>query len=192
MLRTLLFFSLHLILFFFLVFQRIAQLPTPLNRFALVRIIDIATSRRNGRAERSRERHRRRFPRNSAGRFFQTLKDAPEELNRLLDLLEHMELMLDNIGKLVEPDSDISPGVLKAIQTCEKALNKLSTLIQKVKRDSSAQSPLKKSLGFFKLACKKEEVEEIERQLDRAVSNLNMVMTYNSLHFSPSTVLKQK
>ena len=36
-------------------------------------------------------------------RFFRTLKDAPEELHRLLDLLEHMELMLDKIGKLVEP-----------------------------------------------------------------------------------------
>ncbi|PMD18547.1 hypothetical protein NA56DRAFT_240309 [Hyaloscypha hepaticicola] len=115
-------------------------------------------------------------------RFFRTLKDAPEELTRLLDLLEHMELMLDNIGKLVEPESDISPSMLKAIQTCEKALNKLAALIQKVKRDSSAQSPLKKSLGFFKLACKKEEVEEIERQLDRAVSNLNMVMTTLNLH----------
>ena len=96
------------------------------------------------------------------------------------------------LGSWSSRDSDISPSVLKAIQTCEKALNKLGALIQKVKRDSSAQSPLKKSLGFFKLACKKEEVEEIERQLDRAVSNLNMVMTYYSLHLRPSTVLKQK
>ena len=125
-------------------------------------------------------------------RFFRTLKDAPEELDRLIDLLEHMELMLDNIGKLVEPDTDISPSVLKAIQICEKALNKLGALIQKMKRDCSAQSPLKKSLGFFKLACKKEEVEEIERQLDRAVSNLNMVMTYYSPHSNPSAVLKLK
>ena len=123
-------------------------------------------------------------------RFFRALKDAPEELGRLLDLLEHMELMLDNIGKLVEPDSDISPSVLKAIQTCEKALSKLGALIQKVKRDSSAQSPLKKSLGFFKLACKKEEVEEIERQVDRDVNNLNLVMTYYSVHLNPSTLLK--
>jgi hypothetical protein len=123
-------------------------------------------------------------------RFFRTLKDAPEELIRLLDLLEHMELMLDNIGKLVERDSDISPSVLKAIQTCEKALNKLGALIQKVKRESSAQSPLKRSLGFFKLACKKEEVEEIETQVDRAVNNLNLVMTYYPVHLKPSTLLK--
>jgi hypothetical protein len=123
-------------------------------------------------------------------RFFRTLKDAPEELGRLLDLLEHMELMLENIGKLVDPDSDISPSVLKAIHTCENALNKLDALIQKVKRNSSAQNPLKRSLGFFRLACKKQEVEEIEKQLDRAVGNLNMVMTYFHLNFGPSTVLK--
>jgi hypothetical protein len=49
-------------------------------------------------------------------RFFRTLKDAPEELSRLLDLLEHLELMLENIGKLVDPDSDISPSVLKSTQ----------------------------------------------------------------------------
>jgi len=123
-------------------------------------------------------------------RFFRTLKGAPEELHRLLDLLEHMELMLDHIGKMADPDSDISPSVLKAIQTCEKALSKLGAIIQKVKRDSSAQSPLKKSLGFFKLACKKEEVEEIERQVDRDVNNLNLVMTYYSVHLNPSTLLK--
>ena len=123
-------------------------------------------------------------------RFFRTLKGAPEELHRLLDLLEHMELMLENIGKLVDPDRDISPSVLKAIQTCETALNKLDVLIQKVKRNSAAQTPLKRSLGFFRLACKKQEVEEIEKQLDRAVSNLNMVMTYFHLNSRPSTVLK--
>jgi hypothetical protein len=122
-------------------------------------------------------------------RFFRTLKGAPEELGRLLDLLEHMELMLDNIGKLVDPDSGISLSVLKAIQTCERALNRLGGLIEKVKRNSSAQNPLKRSLGFFRLACKKEEVEEIERQLDRAVGNLNMVMTYVHLYFRPTSVL---
>jgi hypothetical protein len=123
-------------------------------------------------------------------RFFRALKDAPEELSRLLDLLDHMELMLGYIVKLVDPDSDISPSVLKAIQTCEKALNKLYVLIQKVKRNSTAQTPLKRSLGFFRLVCKKQEVEEIEKQLDRAVSNLNMVMTYFHLNSRPSTVLK--
>jgi hypothetical protein len=122
-------------------------------------------------------------------RFFRTLKDAPEELGRLLDLLEHMELMLENIGKLVDPDSDISPNVLKAIQTCERALSKLGALIQKVKRNSRAESPLKRSLGFFRLVCKKEEIEEIERQLDRAASNLNMVMTYVYPYFRPTSVL---
>jgi hypothetical protein len=123
-------------------------------------------------------------------RFFRTLKDAPEELGRLLDLLEHMELMLENIGKLVDPDSDISPSVLKAIHTCENALNKLDALIQKVKRNSSAQSPMKRSLGFFRLACKKQEVEEIEKQLDRAVGSLNMAMTYFHLNLRPYIVLK--
>ena len=123
-------------------------------------------------------------------RFFRALKDAPEELSRLLDLLDHMELMLGYIVKLVDPDSDISPSVLKAIQTCETALNQLDVLIQKVKRSSAAQASLKRSLGFFRLACKKQEVEEIEKQLDRAVSNLNMVMTYFHLNSRPSTVLK--
>jgi hypothetical protein len=115
-------------------------------------------------------------------RFFRTLKDAPDELDRLLDLLELMELMLGNIGKLVDPDSDISPSVLRAMQTCEKALGKLGALIQKSKRNLSAQSPLKRRLGCFRLACKKQEVEEIEKQLDRAVNNLNMAMTYFHLN----------
>jgi hypothetical protein len=118
-------------------------------------------------------------------RFFRTLKDAPEELGRLLDLLEHMELMLEHIGKLVDRDGDISPSVLKAIQTCDNALKELDALIQKAKGNSSTQSRLKRSLGFFRLACKKEEVEEIENQLDRAVNHLNMAMTYFHLNSDP-------
>jgi N-terminal domain on NACHT_NTPase and P-loop NTPases len=123
-------------------------------------------------------------------RFFRTLKDAPEELDRLIDLLEHMEVMLANIGTLVDPDSDISPSVMKSLDTCEKALKKLDALIQKAKLSSSAQSSLKRSLGFFRFACKKQDVEEIEKQLDRAVNNLNMVMTYVHRNARNLTVLK--
>jgi DNA repair ATPase RecN len=118
-------------------------------------------------------------------RFFRTLKNAPEELGRLLDLLEHMELMLEHIGKLVNCDTEISKSVLKTVQTCENALKKLGALIQKIKRKAWAQSPLKRSLGFFRLACKKEEIEEIEKQLDHAVTNLNMAMTYFHLNSDP-------
>ncbi|KAF8863947.1 hypothetical protein BDZ45DRAFT_72684 [Acephala macrosclerotiorum] len=120
-------------------------------------------------------------------RFLRSIADAPEELSRLIELLEQLELILEGVGKLVENqrtqqgrlDIDVSPSILKAVQTCQKTLTKLEGLIAKVKQASEAQNRAARSFGRFRLACKKEDVEEFEVQLHRAVSNLNLAMTMN-------------
>lgn len=126
-------------------------------------------------------------------RFLRSIADAPEELNRLIDLLEQLELILDSIAKLVENqrvqhgdlDIDVSPSILKAVQTCQKTLNQLDTLIAKAKTSSTSKNPATKYLGRFRLACKKEDIEQFETQLHRAVSNLNMVMTTHLMCVCP-------
>lgn len=118
-------------------------------------------------------------------KFLRSVSDAPEEMRRLLYLLEQLELILDTIGKWVENqrlhhgdlDIDVSPSILRAVQTCENSLKKLDRLIEKAKHNAIATGRATKALGRFRLACKKEEIEDFETQLHRATSTLNLVMT---------------
>ncbi|KAE8452504.1 hypothetical protein EG329_000407 [Mollisiaceae sp. DMI_Dod_QoI] len=124
-------------------------------------------------------------------RFLRSIADAAEELNRLVDLLEQLELILQSIGKLVEHqraqhgdlDIDVSPSILKSVQTCEKTLQKLNKLIEKVKHNAKAKGRVTRALGHFWLGCKKEDIEDFENQLHRSVSNLNLIMTTNLIVF---------
>ncbi|CZR58008.1 uncharacterized protein PAC_07898 [Phialocephala subalpina] len=124
-------------------------------------------------------------------RFLRSIADAPEELSRLLDLLEQLELILESVGKLVENqraqygvlDIDVSPSILKAIQSCDKTLKKLDGFIDKTRRTETTKSQAVRSLGRFRLACKKGDIDEYEMQLYYVISKLNLVMTTNLTAF---------
>jgi hypothetical protein len=74
------------------------------------------------------------------------LSEAPKELKRLVDLLEQLELILENIGALVErqqqgaagTDVDLSASILKAMKTCEEKLKLLENVIEIAKKSTNA------------------------------------------------------
>ena len=119
-------------------------------------------------------------------RFLKRVSDAPKELKRLLGLLEQLELILENIGDLIERqnaqyddhDAPISRSVLKTLKTCEEKLLVLENIVDATRKASSSNRTTR-SLGSFKLACKKHDIEEFERELQETVSVLNLAMTVN-------------
>ena len=66
-------------------------------------------------------------------RFMRQVSDAPKELNRLIDLLEQLEVIIEGVGELIEKqrrsagdsDIDVSPNVLRAMKTCENRLARI-------------------------------------------------------------------
>jgi hypothetical protein len=120
-------------------------------------------------------------------RFLRQVSESPKELKRLIDLLEQLELVLQNIGMLVESqrkhngngDVDVSPSVLGAIEACKNKVAILERVVETAKKHSFITNKTTRTLGSFKLACKKREIEEFESQLHDAVSLLNLAMTAN-------------
>lgn len=120
-------------------------------------------------------------------RFLRDVSEAPKELRRLIDLLEQLELILENIGALVErqqhhaPETtiDVSASILRAMRTCESKLKLLEDNVEVAKKTSSSNGKVKRTFGSFKLACKKKDTEEFESQLHDTISLLNLAMTTN-------------
>ncbi|PMD26282.1 hypothetical protein NA56DRAFT_341580 [Hyaloscypha hepaticicola] len=119
--------------------------------------------------------------------FLRNVSEAPKELRRLIDLLEQLELILENIGALVErrqqhavePAIDMSASILRAMRTCESKLKLLEDIVAAAKKTSSSNGKVKRTFGSFKLACKKKDIQEFESQLHDAISLLNLAMTTN-------------
>jgi conjugal transfer/entry exclusion protein len=119
--------------------------------------------------------------------FLRNISEAPKELRRLVDLLEQLELILENIGALVErqqkhsaeTDIDVSGSVLRAMKTCESKLKMLEDVVAVAKKTANASNKATRTFASFKLACKKKDIEGFESQLHDAISLLNLTMTTN-------------
>ena len=122
-----------------------------------------------------------------ARRFLRLVYEAPKELGRLLDLLEQLELILESIGMLMEKQNKdngdvidgVSSSVHRALKTCESKLAMLDGVVDKAKKASEVSNKTARSYGAFGLACKKRNIEEFERQLQHAMTVLDLTMTMN-------------
>ncbi|PMD61924.1 uncharacterized protein K444DRAFT_642186 [Hyaloscypha bicolor E] len=120
-------------------------------------------------------------------RFLRDVSEAPKELRRLIDLLEQLELILENIGALVErqqehtaqAEIDVSGSILRAMRTCESKLQMLEGVVEAAKKSATATNKTTRTFGSFRLACKRREIEEFESQLRDAINLLNLAMTTN-------------
>lgn len=119
--------------------------------------------------------------------FLRRISEAPEELKRLIDLLEQLELILEQVGMLVQRqrvntrlgESGILATVLKAVNTCESKLAVLEGIVKTTKQAAAASDRAARTLGSLKLACRKRDVREIEQQLHDAVNLLSLTMMAN-------------
>jgi N-terminal domain on NACHT_NTPase and P-loop NTPases len=119
-------------------------------------------------------------------RFLRSVSEAPEELKRLLDLLEQLELILEQVGMLIQQQgnarleaSSVMASVMRAINTCESKLAMLEGIVEVTKQASAKSSRVTKTMGSFRLACKKKDIREIEKQLYDAVTLLGLSMMAN-------------
>jgi hypothetical protein len=120
-------------------------------------------------------------------RFLRDVSEAPKEARRLIDLLEQLELILENIGALIErqqqhtaqTDIDVSGSILRAMRTCESKLKMLEDVVEAAKKTSSATNKVTRTFSSFKLACKRRDIEDFESQLHDTIGLLHLMMTTN-------------
>ncbi|KAH8672816.1 hypothetical protein BGZ60DRAFT_527110 [Tricladium varicosporioides] len=116
-------------------------------------------------------------------RFLRSISDAPKELERLIDLLEQLEMILQQILMMVEKqnagpgNTDLFKNVFRAVKSCEIKLSKFESLIEASKQISFSRKRMMKTVGSFQLACKKKDIQEFESQLNEAMTLLNLALT---------------
>lgn len=115
-------------------------------------------------------------------RFFDVVSDAPSEVSRLRDLVSSIHVIARNITTAFDPKQQcesnaIGEGIYDALKMCQSSMNPIECILYGVERKITSRTPISRASALFRLAWKKEQIDEFERKLDRAVSLLNISLT---------------
>lgn len=121
--------------------------------------------------------------------FLRNVRDAPKELERLADLLERLEGILQDVRDIMERQSSLqgqhfptpSMTIFKCLKSCEKTLQALQDIVKKVAalyaQDRSAIARLKDDV---KLEFKAKDIAAFETRIEREINYLYATMGSNS------------
>jgi hypothetical protein len=131
--------------------------------------------------------------------FLRNISEAPKELRRLMDLLEELEFILEQVGILVQRqrgnstlwETGVLTSVLKATNSCQIKLAMLEGVVEATKQAFAASNRTTRTLGSFKLACKKKDLREIESQLHNAANLLSLSMMANLTYVENSNFTRR-
>jgi hypothetical protein len=119
-------------------------------------------------------------------RFFQKVIETPKELQRLKDLLEQLELILQSVWVVFKEEHSkghgvtvFSKSIFKALVTCQTNLEILEGFIQNAKSVGKRKGKVSRALDSLKFASKGEDIKEFELRLQHALTTLNLTMTAN-------------
>lgn len=118
--------------------------------------------------------------------FLRNVAQAPKELQRLVMILEDMDILSDNVkeaGKMLAAAGDefaAAPKFHCGLQRCHETLQPLRTLIDEF-RIGFARNKFARTKESWKLARRRQDIERYENQLERAKGNLQCTLSvYNA------------
>lgn len=119
-------------------------------------------------------------------RFLRSITDAPKEVDRLISLLEQLQLILDGVQALNTkqmeqdgvPDLRLS-AIFTALQKCRNNLEPLESLLKKAKDRLKNSSKLARTWASFKFTLKKKDVEDFQNRLQQAMLMIQTALTIN-------------
>jgi hypothetical protein len=119
--------------------------------------------------------------------FISYISEGQRILQGLVDKLELLELVFKNTKVLTEKqqrenggeDTMISASVFQAMEICKRNLRMLEGVINSTRSACKGKSKARELLGAFKLALKRERLEDFERQLQNVLQILDITITLN-------------
>ncbi len=121
-----------------------------------------------------------------ANAFLRSVHNAPDELIRLIEVLDQLYAMLEHVRSLIDQQAltPSLPGaiisVASALQNCEKRIKKLESLVNRLKGSVDSQRRVKRVYAAFKSVLKKEEITELRSQLHEDMMTLHLSISLNS------------
>jgi len=118
--------------------------------------------------------------------FLEMVADAPEEVTRLTGLVKaihagsaRMRDALKGQREINDEDKSECNEIFGALDECQKRLVKVQRLLNKVGDLQSRQTMVARNWAKLKMASKKDDIIEIERQLGRDLDVMNYLLTSN-------------
>jgi hypothetical protein len=119
--------------------------------------------------------------------FISYIYESQRTLQGLVDKLEQLELVFTNIKVIIEKqhranggeETTISASVLQAMGICKRNLQLLEGVVKSTKSECEGKGKTQKMLAAFKLALKREHMEDFERQLQNVLQILDITITLN-------------
>jgi hypothetical protein len=121
--------------------------------------------------------------------FAHNVKDASKELERLVDLLERLEAMLEDVRKLMERQSSLqahhfpmpSNTILRCLKSCEKTLQPLHAIIEKyaVPKPHGSTGVTRFKNGL-RIGLKVKDIDGFETSIEREINFLHNTLGANS------------
>lgn len=121
-----------------------------------------------------------------ANDFLRSVHNAPDELVRLIEVLDQLDAMLEHVRSLTDQQAltPSLPGaiisVASALQNCEKRIKKLENLVNRLKGSVEGQRRVKRVWAAVKAVYKKEEIMELRSQLHEDMMTLHLSISLNS------------
>jgi hypothetical protein len=123
--------------------------------------------------------------------FVQSIKDAPKELERLLEKLQLLATLLDEVRKILEGQASISGQeqlfptastvLSQGLQRCEKSIQLLKDMVGRfIMPQSQLSSTVAKLKSEVKLGFKVKEIATFETRIQQDIDCLHMCLTMNS------------
>ena len=121
--------------------------------------------------------------------FVRNVKDAPKELERLVELLERLGALLEDVRNLMERQSSLqgqhfpapSMTVFKCLQSCEQTLQPLHNIVEKLDASQpQVHSMMAKLKHDVKLGLKAKDIAAFEMRIDQEINYLHAALGMNS------------
>jgi hypothetical protein len=107
--------------------------------------------------------------------YFEQIKDAPIELQSLVEEIESVNLILSHIAadqsrtRLVD-----NLCMQRSLELCEKGVKELSESVEELRRKVEGKSKFQRQVGKVKVMLKKEEIKGLKRRMKSAVRLLSL------------------
>jgi hypothetical protein len=121
-------------------------------------------------------------------KFLETVSDAPAEVHRLESLLDQIYAIatcvrnaLEYQHKLHGDKHILAEDIHASLLNCQKKVQRIEWIVDEFKGNETSRTVVSRRWASFKLAWKKEDIPELERQLGQAIQILDISLTAHSL-----------
>lgn len=130
---------------------------------------------------------------NTIKHFFRNVAEAPRELQRLMQLVLQLDLIVENVIVILKREeskwngqTSFSRSIQDSILNCKTCLDPAVQFLQDNRSTARKKWGVLKFLKSLKVASSDGDIEDIEWRLHRAVTTLDVTLTLNMRYVMPA------